>query len=455
MSEKEFGEISYFYAMIPFAFSILLLGMENGFFRFMGKGETEKERSDVFSTVWSSTIILSALFLSLVAIFKTNILNMLDGDFSASIVMLVAGIIVLDVISTTPFAKLREGEKAIKYSLIKSLAVIVNVVLVVFFYSALPILKDNDLFSWMWIENFNIGYFLTANLVSSLVAFIIVCKTVDKFSFGIDRGLLKRILIFSIPLFIGGLAGTANEYLDRFFIQGLLPSEVKYSELGIYSATLKITAIMVIFTQMYRFAAEPLFLARLKTEDFKQNNAIALNFFVIVTILIFLVVTLYIDIFELLIAPEFRESIDMVPLLLMSSGFMGILLNLNFWYKFAEKTHFAIIITSLGLVASVALNITLIPRIGIEGAAIAKLSSAVFMVLISFYFNQKYYPVPYKVGKMLGYMALGAIIYFAGQYVNFENYFISFILKGVLILIFIGYVAIKENLISLILKNKK
>lgn len=455
MSEKEFGEISYFYAIIPFAFSILLLGMENGFFRFMGKSENEEDRYKVFRTIWSSTITLAALFFATVSVFQRNILNLLDGDFNPSIVLIVAGIIVVDVISTIPFARLREGEKAIKYSLIKCVAVITNVILVVFFYSALPSLKDNSLISWMWVENFDIGYFMVANLVSSLIAFGVVCRTIEKFSFGIDVPLLKKILKFSIPLFIGGLAGVANDYLDRFFIQGLLPKEIKYSELGIYGATLKITAIMVIFTQMYRFAAEPIFLAKLKTEDFKENNAIALNFFVIVTILIFLATTLYIDIFELLIAPEFRESINLVPILLISSAFSGILLNLSFWYKFAEKTNFAIIINSVGLTASVALNITLIPRIGVEGAAIAKLTSAVFMVIISFYFNQKYYPIPYKIGKMIGYMIVGAIIYFAGQYINIDNYILSFIAKGLLILIFIVYVAIKENLISLILKRKR
>ncbi len=274
LTESDFGVIGYFYAIIPFAFSILLLGMESGFFRFVGKEASEESRKKVFSTVWSTSVLLALLFFAIVILFRSHIYKLIDGDYHISIISSVATIILIDVISAIPFAQLRESNKAMCFTVIKGLSVVINVMLVVFFYSLLPELKDNHLFSWMWVDNYGAGYFFVANIVSSFVALLMVLKSTKYIKLSIDPKLLKSVLIFSVPLFIGGLAGTANEFLDRFFIKELLPKDIADDELGIYVATIKLTAIMVIFTQMYRYAAEPLFLSKLRGEEFKDSNAI-------------------------------------------------------------------------------------------------------------------------------------------------------------------------------------
>lgn len=453
LSEWDFGIMSYFYAAIPFAFAILLLGMESAFFRFVGKGESEENKFLVFNTVWSSTIIFSAVFLCAVILLQDKIVNLIGGNFAPSIVSIVALIIVVDVISAMPFARLREEQRPLRFSIIKSLSVVVNVAFVVFFYSVLPLVKDSVFFGWMWVSDFGSGYVFVANLIASIVAFIMAFRLMKNVRFNINLPILRKILLFSIPLFIGGLAGTANEFLDRFFIEDFMPKEIAFAQLGIYSATLKITALMVIFTQMYRYAAEPMFLAKLKKEDFRDGNAEAMTFFVIVSIILFLGVTIYIDVFKYIIAPEYRSAMSLVPMMLISSGLMGVFLNLNFWYKYVEKTHFAIIITTLGLSVSVALNVWLIPEIGLRGAAYAKLASCLFMVGLSYYFNQKYYPIPYKIWRIAEYLVVAAIIFYIAKYMNISNVWLNYVTRTLLLLSFVIY-AIKREKILLLLRKK-
>ncbi|MEG0499669.1 MAG: oligosaccharide flippase family protein, partial [Rikenellaceae bacterium] len=291
------------------------------------------------------------------------------------------------------------------------------------------------------------------NLIGSFASFLMIIPSIRGARLAIDRRLLKAVLLFSIPLFLGGLAGISNDLLDRFFIEALLPDAIKWEELGIYTAATKVTALMVIFTQMYRYAAEPMFLAKFKNDDFKIANAEVMTFFVLASIAIFLGVTLYIGLFKYIVAEEFRGAMSLVPVMLVSAGLMGIFLNLNFWYKYVEKTYFAIIITVSGLIVSVLLDLWFIPLWGIDGAAYAKLASMFFMVALSFYFNQKYYPIPYKIGRMLEYTGLAAIIFVIAKYMNIKNCWIDYSVRSLLFLIFIGY-AIKRERILLLLKQK-
>lgn len=452
LTQSDFGVMGYFYAIVPIVFAILLLGLESAYFRFAGKENSDQEKQYLFNTLWSSTLLLAAVFLALAVLFRDSIYTLMDADFAPSIIWVVALIIFVDVAVSIPFARLREQQRPMRFSTIKALSVVITVLFTIFFYSVLPELKETRLFGWMWIENYGCGYVFVANLIGSFSSLLMVLPSVGRVKFTIDTKLLKTVLVFSIPLFLGGLAGISNDLLDRFFIEGMLSSEIRWSELGIYTAATKITALMVIFTQMYRYAAEPMFLAKFKNDDFKTANAEVMTFFVIASIAIFLGVTLFLGLFQYIVSEEFRGAMSLVPVMLISAGLMGIFLNLNFWYKYVEKTYFAIIITVSGLIVSVLFNLWLIPYWGIEGAAWAKLASMFFMVALSFYFNQKYYPVPYKLWRMAEYVGLAAVIYFAASYMKIENPILNYTVRSIMFLLFIGY-AIKREKILLLLKK--
>ncbi|MBR7128846.1 MAG: polysaccharide biosynthesis protein, partial [Tidjanibacter sp.] len=210
---------------------------------------------------------------------------------------------------------------------------------------------------------------------------------------------------------ISGIAGTANEFIDRQMVKFLMPAEESLAALGIYGAVVKIGVVMLLFTQMYRLAAEPFFLAEFKKDEFKESNAAAMKYFVLVSVLIFLFITLFSDLFALIVGPDFREGMYILPVVLVSNALSGMVLNLSFWYKQVGATKYAIVITGIGLVFTVVFNILLVPTLGYAGAAIARLVCELSMVVVSYRLGQKHYPIPYDLKRIAEYVLIGGVMY--------------------------------------------
>ena len=218
-------------------------------------------------------------------------------------------------------------------------------------------------------------------------------------------------MVYSLPLLISGIAGTANEFIDRQMIKYLTPEATAMAELGIYGAIVKIAVVMTLFTQMYRLAAEPFFLAGFKKEEFKEANAASMKYFVIASMLIFLGITLFSDMFALIVGRDFREGIDILPVVLLSNVLAGIWFNLSFWYKREEKTKYAMSITFLGLIITVALSFVLVPKMGYRGAAWVRLVAEGAMVVWSYMLCRKHYPIPYDLKRISEYFVVGGASY--------------------------------------------
>lgn len=448
LNEYEYGVMGYFYATIPFGLAILTMGMENGFFKFMGKSTDIGQRQQVFNTTFSFVTILSIIAFGLVYLLQNDIYNLIGLDFAKSVIPITGGIMALDAMSAIPFAKLREEERGLKFVYLKAVSVIINVALVLFFYSALPQLKDSALFGWMWIEGYGSGYVFVANIVSSFIVFVMLLFVYKNIRFRLSAQMLKAILAFSIPLFISGLCATTNEFIDRQMLLNLLPRTSAAIEIGIYSATLKITSLMVIFTQMYRFAAEPLFLSKLHNEEFRKGNADATKFFIIASLTIFLGITLFLSVFEKFVGANFRQGIGLIPILLIANILLGIHLNLSFWYKYIEKTYFAIIITVIGLVVNIGINYFFIPEYGYTASAWAKFFSVGTMVLVSYLLNQYYYPIPYDLKRIGEYSLLAVGLYYAGEILRPEHQWTGYIINLLLLLLFIVWTAYREKIMQ-------
>ncbi|MDD3108358.1 MAG: oligosaccharide flippase family protein [Alistipes sp.] len=207
------------------------------------------------------------------------------------------------------------------------------------------------------------------------------------------------------------IAGTANEFIDRQMIKYLLPHDEAMDALGVYGAVAKLGVILILFTQMYRYAAEPYFLSSFKKEDFKTSNAVAMKYFIWVSITIFLGITLFSDLFALLMGRDFRQGIFILPIILLSNIFAGIWLNLSFWYKKTGATRYALWITGTGLLCTIGLNLYLTPRLGYQGAALARLGCETAMVLLSYYLCRRHYPIPYDLRRIGSYFLWGGVAY--------------------------------------------
>ncbi len=448
LTESQYGVQSYYYSFIPFGLTLLTMGLETGYFRFVGKSETAEEKNRVFSTIFTTVSLTSLLFFIAVCLFTGPIYRFTAdlGAGSISLIPIVGALIAIDAITAIPYAKLRAQERAKRFLATRVINVLVNVFFCVFFYSVLPLFKDSALLGWMWIEGYGAGYVFIANLIASITTLFMLLPQMESVKLHIDRKLLKALLLFSAPLLISGISGTANEFIDRQLLAILLPTDIKMSSVGIYSGVMKVAALMYLFIQMYRFAAEPFFLSNVKKEDFKLANAEAMKYFIIVSVMIFLGITLYMDIFQYFIGAPFRVGLRIVPILLLSNMFIGIYVNLSFWYKVTEKTHFALIITLAGLAVTIILNFALIPLLGYEGSAWARLGCESSMVLLSYFLNQKYYPIPYDLKTIFKYMGAGAVIYTISVVLPIEHTALRLLANTILFITFILFFIQQEKI---------
>ena len=411
MTTGEYGVVTDLYALIPFALVVLTMGLETGYFRFAGQATTERERKDVFETTWGAVSLFALLFFAAALLFTPALARIMDYAEHPSYIRLTAAIIALDAATAIPFARLRQQGRAKRFVALRLLSVAVNLVLTVFFYSALPALASRGADAGMYDPAFGAGYVLVANLLGSAVVWIGLYPSCRGARPRIRPKLLRAVMLYSLPLLISGIAGTANEFIDRQMIKYLLPPESSMDALGIYGAVAKLGVVLMLFTQMYRYAAEPYFLSAFRQEDFRRSNAEALKYFIIVSVGIFLTIMLFVDLFGLLMGRDFRQGIRVLPIILLANMFSGIWLNLSFWYKQSGQTQYAIWITGTGLVFTVGLNLALTPALGYPGAALARLGCETAMIAVSYYLNRKHCPTPYDLPRIGSYFLAGGAIY--------------------------------------------
>ncbi|MBR4963893.1 MAG: polysaccharide biosynthesis protein [Alistipes sp.] len=408
----EYGIVTDIYALIPFALVVLSMGMESSYFRFTTRaqeegGDIEANKRKVFATTWGITSLGATIFFAIVWLLSTPISKAMGAAYVAhpEYVTIVAAIVMLDVWSIIPFSRLREQGRAMRFVLLKAVSVLLNVGLAIAFGIV-----------GLYDTTFGIGWVLIANLIASAVTFIALLPSTNRTIPRIDRALLRKIFIYSLPLLISGIAGTANEFIDRQMIKYLTPEATAMAELGVYGAIVKIAVVMTLFTQMYRLAAEPFFLAGFKKEEFKEANAASMKYFVMASMLIFLGIVLFRDLFALIVGKSFREGIDILPVVLLSNVLAGIWFNLSFWYKREEKTKYAAYITFLGLAVTIGLSFLLVPKFGYRGAAWVRLIAEAAMVVQSYRLCRKHYPIPYDLRRIGEYFAIGAIAFVASEY---------------------------------------
>ncbi len=407
-SPAEYGVITDLYALIPFALVVLTFGMESSYFRFAAKAENEEGKSELYATTWGITILLSAIFIALIMLFQAPICSAMGDVYTQSpmLLPLVAAVVLFDVVSCVPFARLREQSRSGSYVVIKLINIVIQVGLAIGF-------GVYGLFD----SAFGVGWVIVANLVASVITFIIAGATAGFVTPRISRALFAPIMLYSFPLLLSGVAGTATDFIDRQLIKYLTPID-SMAQLGIYGAVTKIAVVMTLFTQMYRLAAEPLFLANFRKDEFERSSAEAMKYYIIFTVAIFLGISLFRDIFAHIVGAEFREGVYILPVVLASNLLMGVWLNLSFWYKRSGETRYGLYITLVGMAVSIGVNVALIPVMGYYGAAIARLACECVMVALSYYLSQRHSAVRYDIARIGLYIGLGAVIYVASLHIG-------------------------------------
>ena len=404
--QETYGIVTDIYALIPLALTLLTMGMESSYFRFSAKaeeagGDVRAAKRRLFATTWGVTSLAAVVFFVLVASFRNGVAGLMGEAYAAhpEYVVWVGLIILFDVWACIPFSRLREQGRALLFVGIKALNVVMNVALAVAFGVA-----------GLFATEFGVGWVFVANLIASVVTWLVILATVDRTVPKINWALLAAVFAYSLPLLVGGLAGTANEFIDRQLIKYLVP-EGAMAQVGIYGAITKIAVVMMLFYQMYRLFAEPFFLSNFKKSDFVQMNAAALKYYVMASMLIFLGIALFRDVFALIVGRDFREGIFILPVVLGANVLTGVWLNLSFWYKREEKTSLAIVVTGAGLVSMLVFGFWCIPVWGYYGAAWARLASESTMVAVSWWLNRRFYPTPYDWRRIGEYVAAALAVF--------------------------------------------
>lgn len=434
--QEAYGVVTDVYALIPFALVVLTMGMESSYFRFAAKaeaagGDAEGAKRRLFATTWGVTSLAALLFFAAVALCRDEVSAAMGAVYAAhpEYAVLVAAIVMFDVWGCIPFSRLREQGRAGRFVALKMLNIVLQVGLAVSFGLA-------GLFG----SDFGVGWVFVANLIASVVTWAAILTTAGGVLPHIDRRLLLAIFAYSLPLLVSGVAGTATEFIDRQLIKYLSPLSPAgaMAQLGVYGAITKIAVVMTLFIQMYRLAAEPFFLSNFRKEDFVKMNAAAMKYYVMASMLIFLGIALFRDVFALIVGEDFREGIYLLPMVLGAGVLSGVWLNFSFWYKREEKTRFAMVVTFTGLAVTVGAGATLIPRMGNLGAAWARLASEAAMVAVSFYLNRRYFPTPYDLPRMAEFAAVALALFFAGEALGERTE--GIVLRyAINILIFTGY----------------
>ena len=414
----EYGVITALYAWTAFLNVVLTYGMETTFFRYASKDPNGAPR--VYSTATYALGITSSVFMLLGCVFAQNIAGGIGyPTHSISVLMLVL-IIGIDAVTTVPMARLRQQGKAWKFASINIVNVGVNIALNLFFLAyCMPHYNagnTNALIDAVYDPGFGVGYVFLSNLISSGVKFLLLLPEWPPIKFGIDKKLLRPMLVFGLPLLVAGLAGMVNETADRILLKHLLPAGIADEQIGIYGACYKLAILITLFIQAFRFAAEPFFFSHAKEADSGKTFAHIMNVFVAVCMGAFLMVMLFLDLFKHFIPnPAFWPGLVVVPILMLANVFLGIYYNQSVWYKLSDKTRAGGTIALVGAGITLVLLLWWIPLWGYLGAAWATLVCYASMAIISYVWGQRHYPVPYNLARILGYMAFGVFAWLACQ----------------------------------------
>ena len=443
----EFGVMTNLYGWTALLLVLLTYGMETGFFRFINKKEI-KNPMQVYSTTLISVGITSVLFTIAGLIFLFPISNSLGYAEHPEYVAMLILIVSLDAFTAIPFAYLRYANRPIKFATIRLLIIFLNIALNIFLLVICPWIYTNhpSLISWFYIPHYGVGYVFIANLIGSVLCLLLLVKELRGFTYSFDASLLKKMLRYSLPILILGLAGVFNQTADKILFPFLFEDKVYATEqLGIYGACFKIAVIMVMFTQAFRFAYEPFIFAKNKNEDNRKAYAEAMKYFIIFSLLIFLGVMFYLDILKYFVAPDYYPGLKVVPIVMLGELFFGIYFNLSLWYKLSDQTQWGAYFSTLGCVVTVCIIVFFAPLYGFMACAWASFACNLLMMVISYLVGQKKFPIKYDLRSAFIYFVAAGILYAVGMLPAISSEAIRLLYRTLILGVFIAFV-IKRDL---------
>lgn len=410
----QYGIITNIYAYIALLIIILTYGMETTFFRFMNRpGEDPKK---VYPTTLHTVGFTSLLFVVLLALFIHPVASAIGYPDHPEYLMIMGVCVAIDAFTAIPFAYLRYAHRPIKFALLKMVSIAVNIVGVSLYLIVLPAMHVN-LFG-IYDANFDLEvvWVFWIELSGSVLTLLLLGKELKAMGNPFDKATCKRMLCYTWPLLVMGLAGQLNQCASQIIFPYVFNGNAHDArvQLGIYGACIKIATIMVMITQAFRYAYEPFVFGQSKEKNNKETYARVMKFYIIFTLLAFLCVVAYMDIIRYIIGRSYWEGLEIVPIVMAAEIMFGVFFNLSFWYKLIDKTIWGAWFSGIGAVVLIAFDIIFIPRFSYWACAWAGFASYAVSMVLSYFFGQKYYPIAYPLKSIFTYTLL-AIVLFVGM----------------------------------------
>lgn len=425
-----YGVVTNIYAWVALILVILTCGMETGFFRYANKEGEDAQK--VYSTTLLGVGGFSLSFLLLGLLFLQPIAGWLEYADHPWYVGMMMMVVAMDAIQCIPFAYLRYQKRPLRFAALKLLFIALNISLNLIYY--------------VGMGGKEVGCAFLINLVCTSVVMLCLIPELRPCRYGFDRALYRRMLNYSFPLLLLGVAGILNQVADKIIFPFVYPDPSQASvELGIYGAASKIAMVMAMLTQAFRFAYEPFVFGKSRDKDNLQMYAQAMKFFIIFTLLAYLAVLFYLDVLKFIIGRDYWPGLRVVPIVMAAEIFMGIYFNLSFWYKLTDQTKWGAWFSLAGCSVLVLLNLLLIPRYSYMGCAWAGLAGYGTAMLLSYFIGQRKYPIPYNLRAIGGYVLLAVLLYALSAVVEVEHLVLRLAFRSLLLLLFLGGVIYNER----------
>ena len=240
--------------------------------------------------------------------------------------------------------------------------------------------------------------------MASLVTFLILIPQIRvKKKKKKDTALLKRVVTFGLPYLPGGMAAMLLQVINRPIIQLLAGLSV----LGVFQASYRLGVFMMLFVMMFQYAWQPFFLQNAEEPDSDKLFAKIFTYFTITGTTILVTLSLFVDDLARLqimgrsfIGQQYWGGLDIVPIILLAYLFYGFYVNFSAGIYIKEKSTVVPLIMFIGAVVNVASNFTLIPVLGMTGAALSTLASYLVIAIGFFVATRRIFTVPYEYGRL-------------------------------------------------------
>src|SRR5574344_1225022 len=440
-----YGVITNLYAYTALLLVILTYGMETTFFRYANKSNENPER--VYSTILISVGFTSLLFIALVFLFLPQISGFMGYSDHPSYIWVMAMTVAIDSFQCIPFAYLRYKKRPIKFATLKLLFIVMNILLNVIYFIVLPAMyKSNpDIIGKIYDPTVGAGYAFYINLFCTGSITFCFFKELTGFKYVFDKALMKRMMTYSWPILVLGIAGILNQTADRILFPYIYKGSDMNMQLGIYGAASKSAVIMALITQAFRYAYEPFVFGKAKENDNRETYAKVMKYFVIFTLFAYLMVIGYMDILKYIIGRDYWDGLRVVPIVMIGTIMYGIYFNLSFWYKLIDKTIWGAYFSGIGCTVLIISNIIFVPRFGYMACAWSGVTGYGTSMLISYFVGQKMYRIDYPIAEIMKYVCLTVVFYAIMTLANtYVSTLASIGINTVLIILFLTYIIKKD-----------